>query len=49
MIIKTILVIVFIAIVFVIGLCLWVMCKCASFGTQLEEQREIEKKLRKRK
>ena len=45
---KVILIIFFIVLVFVSIFCLWVLCKIAGNSSNLEEQLEIERKLRRK-
>lgn len=47
MIVKIILVIVFTILMLLVHFCLWVLCKSGSIASDMEEQREIERKLRK--
>jgi len=47
MIVKIVLVIVFVILMSLANFCLWVLCKSGSIATDMEEQMEIERKLRK--
>lgn len=46
---KILLVIMFIILVLIAVFCLWVLAKIGSIATNMEEQMEIERKLRNRK
>lgn len=46
---KILLIIAFVILVPIAIFCLWVLCKMAANSTDMEEQLEIERKLRNRK
>lgn len=45
---KIVLVIVFVILVLITIFCIWVLAKIGSVATNMEEQMEIERKLRKK-
>ncbi len=46
---KVLLIVMFVILVFIAAFCLWVLTKISSLATDMEEQIEIERKLRNRK